>query len=186
MEPPSDSLAQTCPPPHARQEEEKLMRRTLWTSLSPRVIRIITEILPVRRRNKFTREIFSYCEYGKAVRPLLKLIFTWWSQILVRSGVILTLILLSLAFLYVFVSNWKVYEVSLQAKGGDTKRETRPPSERGTTRLQLGNSLVTAVLAPISTKPSPSQSQPESGPHIVTINVVAGGETTDHPSHSLR
>ena len=74
-----------------------------------------------------------------------------------RSGVIITLILLSLAFLYVFVTNWKVYDLSLQGKGGDTKRETRA------TKLLLANSLVTAVVAPITTKPQHSQSQAEGG-----------------------
>ena len=67
-----------------------------------------------------------------------------------RSGVIITLILLSLAFLYVFVTNWKVYDLSLPGKGGDTKRETRAQS---TTKLLVAKSLVTAVLAPITTKP---------------------------------
>ena len=112
---------------------------------------------------------------------------SWSSQILVRSGVIITLILLSLAFLYVFVSNWKVYEISLQGKGGggggETKRETRPESERGSTKLVLANSLVTAMVAPISTKPSPSDSQPEAGGDIVTITVVAPEEGGGHPSH---
>ena len=104
---------------------------------------------------------------------------------MVRSGVIITLILLSLAFLYVFVSNWKVYEISLQGKGagGSTKRETRPESEQGSTKLVLANSLVTAMVAPISTKPSPSDSQPEAGADIVTITVVAPEEGGCHPSH---
>ena len=98
-----------------------------------------------------------------------------------RSGVIITLILLSLAFLYVFVTNWKVYEISLQGKGGETKRETRPEPERDpTTRLLLANSLVTAVVAPITTKPSPSESQPEAEVDMITINVV-GPEDIPHP-----
>ena len=95
-----------------------------------------------------------------------------------RSGVIITLILLSLAFLYVFVTNWKVYDLSLQAKAGDTKRETRAEPERdSTTKLLLANSLVTAVVAPISTKPSPSEGEGD----MITINVV-GPVERGHPS----
>ena len=100
-----------------------------------------------------------------------------------RSGVIITLILLSLAFLYVFLTNWKVYEISLQGKGGETKRETRAEPERdSTTKLLLANSLVTAVVAPITTKPQPSHSQAEAEAEMISINVV-GPVEREHPSH---
>ena len=84
-----------------------------------------------------------------------------------RSGVITTLILLSLAFGYVFVTNWKVYEVSLLNKDGDARKSEEQcqcgdqstngkPSRPGTEtkKILLGNNLVSAVVAPLSSKPS--------------------------------
>ena len=89
-------------------------------------------------------------------------------EILVRSGVIITLILLSLAFLYVFVNNWKVYEISLLGKG------QREP-ERSSNMLLLGNNLVSTVVAPITTK---------SSPQTITINVLAPEDQTIHHGDS--
>ena len=42
-------------------------------------------------------------------------------QILVRGGVITTLVLLSVAFGYVFISNWNMYEMSIFPKPSETK-----------------------------------------------------------------
>ena len=75
---------------------------------------------------------------------------------MVRSGVVTTLILLSIAFGYVFMTNWKVYEMSLQGKG------LEPSGESDTDKILVGSNLVSAVVAPL-TKSS----------HTITINVEA-------------
>ena len=92
-------------------------------------------------------------------------------QILVRSGVVTTLILLSLAFGYVFVTNWKVYEISLITKGLETSGEPRrdrksSKTEPGTNKVLLSKNLVSAVVAPLTSKAS----------HTITINVQAPEE----------
>ena len=75
---------------------------------------------------------------------------------MVRSGVVTTLILLSIAFGYVFMTNWKVYEMSLHGKG------LEPSGESDTDKILVGSNLVSAVVAPL-TKSS----------HTITINVEA-------------
>ena len=105
-----------------------------------------------------------------------------------RSGVVITLILLSLAFLYVFVSNWKVYDVGVQGKGGEGRESRRDRrGERDSTKLLVANTLVTAVLPPITTKPSPCQSRAEAEADMMRINVVRpeGRMTPTMPSLTL-
>ena len=68
---------------------------------------------------------------------------------MVRSGVVTTLILLSIAFGYVFMTNWKVYEMSLHGKGMEPSGEAGKDRKSDTNKILVGSNLV-AVVAPLT------------------------------------
>ena len=79
------------------------------------------------------------------------------------------------------MSNWKVYEISLQGKGGETRRETRGEPERDSGKFLVATSLVTAVLAPITAQraqPSPSEAGTGAESGMIPITVVGPGEAS--------